>query len=208
VPELLKKKLQRQDQIIFHFISIDSLGWPEATLLRYQIYSDHIKNMKCDYLMHLDADMLFSSDFKFPILDNGSTDMLFVQHPGFANLAFNFSNPVQSLKNFWRRMVMGGYGSWETREKSQAFVPRKLRTTYYCGGIWFGKTKVFTHFINVCRKAVEVDIENNFIAKWHDESHLNRFAAFNHVSTLGPEYCYDGKVKLGVKTPLVLAVEK
>jgi len=58
------------------------------------------------------------------------------------------------------------------------------------------------------REAVLDDSARNIVARWHDESHLNRFAALNEVEVLGPQYCFDGKVDLGSDLPYVLAVEK
>jgi hypothetical protein len=39
---------------------------------------------------------------------------------------------------------------------------------------------------------INQDLENNVIAVWHDESHLNKFFIEhkNRVHTLGPEYAY------------------
>jgi histo-blood group ABO system transferase len=38
---------------------------------------------------------------------------------------------------------------------------------------------------------IETDLQKNFIAVWHDESHLNRFF-IDHLPTkiLSPSYCY------------------
>jgi histo-blood group ABO system transferase len=66
----------------------------------------------------------------------------------------------------------------------------------------------FSDFVSKQSVSVADDLANNIIAKWHDESHLNRYAAYNKVMILGPQYCYDGKVELSSKKPLVIAVEK
>ncbi len=208
VADELRGKIANSKEIHFHFFQIKSYGWPEATLLRYQIYADHLESLNDDYLMHLDADMLFTSNFVFPNLDIDSNTMFFVLHPGFANTRLGFRNPLKEIKKLLRLLMIGGHGAWETRKISNAYVPRKLRRVYFCGGIWFGKKMEFSDFVSKQSVSVADDLANNIIAKWHDESHLNRYAAYNKVMILGPQYCYDGKVELSSKKPLVIAVEK
>jgi hypothetical protein len=152
--------------------------------------------------------MLFTSDFVFPNLEIDSNAMFFVLHPGFSNSNLNFRNPLKTVKRLLRFWVTGGYGAWETRKISNAYVPRRLRRAYFCGGIWFGRKMKFSDFISQLRDSVADDLSKNVIAKWHDESHLNRYAAYNEVIILGPQYCYDGKVELSAEKPLVVAVEK
>jgi hypothetical protein len=206
VAEDLRHKIVNSDHIIFHFFQIPSYGWPEATLLRYDIYREHFDSLDSDFLMHLDADMLFLPAFRFPEIE--SDCMYFVRHPGYANIKWNFSKPIQTLKRIKRFVVIGGDGSWETRRESNAYLERRKRSTYFCGGIWFGRKQAFIRFVTASREAVLDDSLRNIVARWHDESHLNRFAALNKVEVLGPQYCFDGKVDLGSDLPYVLAVEK
>jgi hypothetical protein len=208
VTESLKNVLKNEKNIVFHFFPINSYGWPEATLLRYQIYAEHIEFMNSDYLMHLDADMLFLPSFTFPDIEDQPDLMHFVLHPGFSSKRWNISRPFELSKRFLRTVVIGGQGSWETRRISKAYTPRGRRKHYFCGGIWFGKKVVFSSFVTHCETLVSADQNSGIIAKWHDESHLNRFAAFNDVCVLGSQYCFDGKIDLGDVAPFVLAVEK
>ena len=204
----LSQRITRVDGVVFHFFDIPPYGWPDATLMRYHIYHERINDLKSDFLMHLDADMLFLPDFRFPKIEDHPELMHFVKHPGFAKINWNFYRPIETLKIIWRLVIFGGYGSWEKRKKSKAFLPRSMRKSYYCGGIWFGGKRAFGRFIVESKEAVANDLARNLIASWHDESHLNRFAAFNKIRVLGPHYCFDGKVDLGTRLPYVLAVEK
>ena len=206
VTEDLRRKISNFNNVVFHFIQIPPYGWPDATLLRYDIYHQSIDILDSDFLMHLDADMLFLPAFRFPEID--SDCMYFVRHPGYAYIRWDFGKPIEMLRRIKRFVKIGGNGSWETRRESAAYLSRRKRSTYFCGGIWFGEKQAFRRFVIECRDAVLDDLSKNIIAKWHDESHLNRFAAINEVQVLGPHYCFDGKVDLGSDMPYVLAVEK
>ena len=206
VTQDLSRKIATFDNVVFHFIQIPSYGWPDATLLRYDIYRKHIDLLDSDFLMHLDADMLFLPAFRFPEIE--SDCMYFVRHPGYANIRWDFSKPIQILKRMKRFVAIGGDGSWEMNRESTAYLIRRKRSTYYCGGIWFGEKQAFSKFVFECSEAVLDDLSRGVVAKWHDESHLNRFAALNEIRVLGPHFCFDGKVNLGSDLPYVLAVEK
>ena len=41
-------------------VAIDALTWPEATLLRYEVFDSHREQLVQDVLVHLDADMLIA----------------------------------------------------------------------------------------------------------------------------------------------------
>lgn len=72
---------------------------------------------------------------------------------------------------------------FEKNPKSAAFVPREKFITYVYGGVNFGKTKPYLEYVNECLDGVERDLDNGVIAKWHDESHTNRYLSFH------PEKC-------------------
>ena len=81
-----------------------------------------------------------------------------------------------------------GDGTWETNKISSAFVPKHLRRKYFHGAVWFGYRK---QFLNMCEQLslnVNSDLAFKYIAVWHDESHLNKYAAYNNVYSLGPEF--------------------
>ena len=81
-------------------------------------------------------------------------------------------------------------GSWEDNKLSTAFVSRENRKQYVCGGTWMGRRIELFELIENLKVAVEVDFANGVVAKWHDESHLNRWAAFNDFNLLDPSFCY------------------
>jgi hypothetical protein len=87
-------------------------------------------------------------------------------------------------------MREGGLGYWETRKESMAYVARSSRRTYFCGGIWWGKSRDLLPVVAELARGVEIDFSRGIIAKWHDESHLNAWSARNTHQIQTPAFCF------------------
>jgi hypothetical protein len=134
----------------------------------------------------------FSKKLNF---DRWISGIALVQHPGFyrnkglTGIVDFFYNPRFFLHLILKKKLGAkGYGTWETNKLSTAFVPRSLRKNYFHGAVWFGRR---IEFLKMCEKLalnINRDLENNYTAIWHDESHLNNYAAFNAVEKLSPEF--------------------
>jgi len=198
---------------IFH---IDHKPWPYVTLYRYKYIYDIREFITEGLIVYIDADMKISANFD-PLneldIENGQ-DLAFVQHPGFYRrtfkiLPFSVTNLATYCKDLWDKLFIGGLGAWERRKLSTAYVPYRLRKNYYCGGIWFGSR---TKIIEMCYKLMQqiyIDENNNVIAKWHDESHLNAYAVKNQHVYFDPSYCFDSSYKqLSDLKPIVEVVDK
>jgi hypothetical protein len=177
---------------------IDDLGWPEATLKRYEIITNHKESYSEDYLLHLDADMLFKAPLSSLCSELEKQNIVsLVRHPGFyrpegvRRILFYIGNPRFVPRDLKAKLSLGGIGAWETDIKSNAYVPRNLRSNYFCGATWFGpKAKVLDLCQNLSSN-VDADRESGITAKWHDESHLNRWATINEFNALKPNFCFD-----------------
>jgi hypothetical protein len=90
-----------------------------------------------------------------------------------------------------RILSMGSLGTWETRKKSSAYVPRNTRATYVCGGFWLAKKPDFIKLVTKLDSETDIDTTNGVVAKWHDESHLNKWASETGCTVLDPSFCYD-----------------
>lgn len=196
-------------QIEIKCIKVPSYGWPDATLLRYQIYNQHAAIFSHEILMHVDCDMYFLSSLRFEIPPtHWVSGMAFVEHPGFFRPSPTAFGP-KAIRARVRSWSMGGYGDWETSSESSAFTPRKFRKRYVCGGAWFGFRKEFLEFCENAKRNVELDKQNNVLAKWHDESHLNYLISFQKYPTiLSSRYCYESKFGKVLKSPILLARDK
>lgn len=71
-----------------------------------------------------------------------------------------------------------------------------------------GTSKAFLYMSHVLNDAIEEDLKKNVIARWHDESHLNRYIIDRKdCRLLSPEYCYPYGLKVSYK-PKLAAVGK
>lgn len=146
-----------------HIIKVyqDDLGWPKNTLLRYHLFDSQYEKLKTyDYLVFFNANCLFVDTISILDFLPVAEDLVFVNHPIFydkSNMEFTY----------------------ERNPKSTAFIPFGEGTHYISGGVNGGKAAAFLSMAKELRSCVDHDSENNVIALWHDESHINKYA-LNH----------------------------
>ena len=197
-------------------LEIPPYKWPEATLLRYRIFLENFDKIDADVLIHLDADMTVNTNPWHRIHENLiQSDICLVRHPGFwrsyslRKIVIYFRNPNLLLADLKQGIVMGGLGAWEVKIESEAFVPRKFRRKYFCGGVWFGKREAIRALLTELSTSTDNDLQKGIIAVWHDESHLNRWASRNIHSEESPEFCFDETYpQLHGLSPFITAVRK
>lgn len=204
------------ENIQISIFEIPSLGWPDATILRYKILVEHISGQKNDIFVYLDADMLLEKNPWQIIRDKmDSTDICLVEHPGYWRpngwkrffMYLNF--PLIFLSDIKSLIKYGGLGQWEQRKSSMAFVPRRSRKKYFCGGIWFGRTNSIKNLMIQLSKEVEIDRNRGITAIWHDESHLNGWSVRNLHGVESPKLCVDATYpQLKGVTAYIQAVRK
>jgi hypothetical protein len=188
---------------------IEALKFPEASAERYNIYSRHNDNYTEDFLVAIDADMLIVKSVSFEDLILGKFAISLVQHPGFyreAKLKFS----TQALRNLIYYINKRGHGSWESNRKSKAFVPRRRRRKYVCGGIWFGRNEEFKELVKKLYLLTEIDKSTGEgYPIWHDESYLNKWASENEFNLLSPIYCFSlSYPNLKNLEPVIIAIDK
>ena len=85
-------------------------------------------------------------------------------------------------------------GAYETDEKSEAYfdVSKELPPIYWQGCFWGGKVPPVLAMIDEIEGRVNRDLENDIVALWHDETHINKyfFEREFDVHTFGIEYAY------------------
>lgn len=196
---------------------IPNYEWPQATLLRYAIIDSFAEELTEDLLMHLDADMLINQSPQEVIQQAAIGDQIcLVSHPGywrpkefFTRTNF-YKHNFRFIVNDFRMIIkLGGLGSWETDKKSSAYVPRRFRRNYVCGGTWFGEKHCFLRMVSELSRNVTSDLKQNRISIWHDESHLNFWASKNSYVLLDPKLCFVSSYpQLEGLIPVITAVEK
>lgn len=151
----------------------ENVGFPYATLLRYHFFlqqGDYLK--KFDHLFYCDVDMLFVDSVGDEILGDGLTA---TEHPGYAF-------PKAPLPEIF-------FMPFEPNPESSAYVP--YPKLYFAGGFQGGKADDFIQAMRVMKANIDRDLNGNYIARWHDESHWNRYLVEHHPAVvLDPSYCY------------------
>jgi hypothetical protein len=202
------------ENVITH--RIEDLRWPEATITRYEIIAKEMSKVITDVIVYLDADMLINETIALKeIFDHESDSMVLVRHPGYwrppfrEDKTFYLRHLFLAISDLVRRLIIGGIGSWESNEKSTSFVKRSDRRFYYCGGFWMGKKEAIISFAEAMYQNVSKDLDNNVMAIWHDESHLNKWATTNAFRTHSPSYCFaEGFGNLDRLPKKIIAVTK
>ena len=156
----------------------EHLDWPYITLKRFGTINKARQAIEDnDYLVFIDADALVVSDV--------TEEEFFTDKP-----YFGVHHPCHALGMPPHTEYPGAF---ETDTNSRAHVtPEDDTSMYWQGCLWGGKVPEVLDMIDELDDRVEEDLSNDVIAKWHDESQLNRFYIENkdQVNTLGPEYAY------------------
>lgn len=173
-------------------IEQEALEWPYITLMRYDIF--------------LKSSNLFTG-FDYTFFFNGNTEFL----------AYIYKDDLLPLKRqenltfylqphiFHKRRDKFPY---ERNIDSKAYIPYGKGSFYFAGGIVGGNTKNFLDMCDILNKNAKIDLENNIIAKWHDESHLNKFALDRDDIKVLPPYFTKGENEYWKKTSKLMFSDK
>lgn len=161
------------------YVPQEHLPFPDITLFRFDIIKkaiDHIE--ECDYLLFLDADTIVVDTIDFDEIFKEKLPLVGVHHPCHkAEMKPHDKFP----------------GAFETSENSTACVKIEDDTSiYWQGCLWGGEMKEVVQLINELSFNIKKDDSNGVMAKWHDESHLNRYFINNKskVNTLHPSFSF------------------
>lgn len=157
----------------------EHLDWPHITLTRFEIIrrAEEVIS-KNDWFVFIDADAL--------VVDEITEDEFFNND----KLFFGVHHPCHFLEMPPHNKFPGAF---ETNTLSKACISESDDTSvYYQGCLWGGKVPEVLSMIENLASTVNEDLENNVIAVWHDESHLNKFFVDNKnkVNTLSPSFAY------------------
>lgn len=161
---------------------VESQPWPYPTLMRYHMFlSEEEYLKKFDYIFYLDLDMRIVNIVGDEILGEGLTA---AQHPMYA-LRQQFWYPYEPNPESAAYIKATGR-LLETPDGRKLFEP-----LYAAGGFQGGKTQMFIDAMKAMKEGINKDFKRNYIARWNDESHWNKYLYDNPPSVvLSPSYVY------------------
>lgn len=155
-----------------HRIEQARLGWPHDTLKRFHMFSRITEELRdFDYIFFFNANSVFCNPVDESILPSEDEGIVVVQHPGFYN---------RRREDF----------PYDANPASRAYIAPDEGAVYVCGGINGGRAEAYLRMIETLREAIDADEADGVIARWHDESHTNRYVVDNPHKLLSPSYCY------------------
>jgi len=172
-----------------HKIFQKNLGWPDNTLRRFEMFLN-IKHdlINFDYVFFFNANLMFMEDISDQdFLPINNEQLVACIHPGFYK---------KNTDKF----------PYEYRDTSTAYIEKRNKEFYFCGGINGGKTKDFIEAMEKMQNNIKKDDSNDIVALWHDESHWNKYICDDKkiFKILTPDFLYPEGFNLKFEPKLLL----
>lgn len=151
-----KNPIEGEDTKRVKRIYQQKLGWPYDTLMRFDIFLKAEKELEeMDYIFFFNANIKFIQNIEakefLPIKEN----LLGIRHP-----------IILDNRNMF---------TYDRTPHSLAYMAENEGENYFMGSLNGGKAKEYLTLIHTLVENTQKDLENNIVALWHDESHLNRY---------------------------------
>lgn len=155
------------------------MGWPFDTLLRFEIFlsiENQLQNF--DYVFFFNGNTEILSEIRAVDLLPLSIHQKLV----FAHQPHLFHNKINKY-------------TYERNPESLAYIPYNCGHSYFTGALNGGEVSSYLEMCKVLAKNIQIDLSNNIIALWHDESHLNHYALNRNDIKILPPYFTRGETE-------------
>lgn len=160
-------------------IDTPNLGFPKATLYRYNLFQQAWGQLKdFDYMYFLNANMLAIRPVGHEIFPTNKQGIMATLHPGYYKTKPPFPYDRNPRSTAYIQHTPPPHASIQKQEY------------YYMGGFNGGTAKAFKKLIDTIALNVITDEKNGVMALWHDESHLNKYLHDKNPLILPPSYGY------------------
>lgn len=157
-----------------HLIDQKQLGWPKDTLYRGHIFLKHWHQIQHHtYVFFMNANLLILNKVEeADLLPDQPDQFVACIHPGyFDKFPTDFT--------------------YDRNPQSCAYIPLGNGAHYFAGGLNGGSPTVVKKFITQMVEWIEFDESKNIVARWHDESYLNKFLLdYPYIKMLSPAFLY------------------
>lgn len=176
-----------EDQPDVRRIPQQALPWPYSTMQRFDAFLGQADRLAgYDYLFFANANLRCLRDVTAGELlpDAARGQVLTVV----CHLPYYGKNPI--------------FHPYERRRKSRAGIPYNCGTWYVAGGLNGGQSAAYLDLCRELKARTDEDLSHGVIARFHDESQLNRLVAEQpgRFRILGPEYCTPEETPTGQET--------
>lgn len=170
-------------------IIIDHNPWPFSTLCRYHHFVNHKHQFdNLDYIYYIDSDMYFVDHVDSEIL----SDIVCVEHPWFPD-----RDPINNDITI------------EHNTQSTSHIPKHIKFQYMQNAFFGGNKNCILNMFEFLANQIDIDYQRGIIARWHDESHANKFYIAYATKILDRSYCYDYRSPLcSSLTPKIVSIIK
>lgn len=136
----------------------EQLKWPMITLKRFHFFNSIKNKLKdFDYIYFVNGNMRPQKLIGKEILPTDEQKMVFTVHPLYKDI---------QNKSLFR---------YDRNKMSSAYIDNIDGDEYIMGGFFGGRKDDFLKMSEILQNNIDKDLENNIIALWHDESHINRY---------------------------------
>ena len=150
----------------YNIVYTPFLPVPLNALFKFR-YINSIDLSGYDMIFLIDGDCLVVAPIEDDIFPNNNDQIVVVQHP-------------------WEKLNAASY---EKNPLSTAFVDNK-ETQYYQSCFLGAYRDTFLKMSKEIESNIEIDLKNRIIAKWYDESHVNRYAVHHPHKQIHSGYAY------------------
>lgn len=163
----------------------DKLGWPYDTMMRFKMFNSISDKINSDYTFFFNINMLLVDEIGNEVIPSEENDYLVgVNHPCF----------FDKTKNTF---------PYERNSKSIFYIPYESGYFYYQGCFNGGRTKDFMDMSKILEEKIDLDLTNDIIPIWHDESALNWFFEKKNPLLMSPSYAYPESFNLNIEKKII-----
>lgn len=167
--------------------TVKDLGWPGNSLYRFRMFLQVADEMESyDYIYYFNANACFVKPISSEIIPQGSASIIAAQH-------FR-QEGIDNIK----------YG-YDRNKKSTAFVQWGQEGQHYVQACFIGASG--SEMLHMCRELaanIDIDEKNGVTAKWHDESHFNKYLIGKVYTLLPVSYVYPEILNLPIEVNILM----
>jgi len=159
------------DNFIF---KINHLPSPLITLMKFHFLLQHKEKLKkFDLIYFIDCDCEIVDVINEEIFPSEELPIVVTKHP-------------------WQRYNSNSY---EDNNISTAYVLDNMNNHYLQGCFFGGYTEIFLNMCESINEMIKIDLNKRYIAKWFDESYLNKFLLDKPKKLLDCGYAYPNTLR-------------